>query len=201
LVGALQLGEEGVQVARTTGDERILGTALNHLGCSWRMSGEPLKARAILAEGVNRLRRSGDGFETANVLESLALATLECGDRRLAAALWAESLQTSLVLGRVANIAWCLNGFGRLAADSDPGRALRLAAGAAAITNGTWGLALGQWEEPLVESWLAGARSSLDAASAEACWRIGAAMSLEELASYALSEPLLAQSTGDRKEG
>jgi non-specific serine/threonine protein kinase len=201
LAGALQLGEEGVQVARTTGDERILGTALNHLGCSWRMSGDPRKARAILAEGVDHLRQSGDGVETANVLESLALATLECGDRRLAAALWAESLQMSLALGRMANTAWCLNGFGRLAADSDPGRALRLAAGAAAITNGTWGLALGQWEEPLVESWLAGARSSLDAASAAACWRIGAATPLEELARYALSEPLLAHSAGDRKEG
>ena len=198
LAGALQLGEEGVQVARTTGDERILGTALNHLGCSWRMSGDPGKARAILAEGVDHLRKSGDGVETANVLESLALATLECGDRRLAAALWAESLKMSLVLGRMANIAWCLNGFGRLAADSDPGRALRLAAGAAAITNGSWGLALGQWEEPLVESWLARARSSLDAASAATCYRIGAAMPLDELVSYALTEPLLANSTAER---
>jgi predicted ATPase/DNA-binding CsgD family transcriptional regulator len=199
LAAALQFGEEGVRVARTTGDDRTLGTALNHFGWVWLVSGDAQKARTILAEGVDHLRRSGDGFETANVLETLALATLECGDRGLAAALWAESLQMSLVLGRMANIAWCLNGFGRLAAASDPGRALRLGAGAAAITNGTWGLALGQWEEPLVESWLASARSSLDAASAAACWRIGAAMPLEELVSYALSEPLLAHTSGERK--
>jgi predicted ATPase/DNA-binding CsgD family transcriptional regulator len=198
LAGALQLGEEGVQVARTTKDERILGTALNHYGWVWLISGNARKARTILAEGVDHLRTSGDGVETANVLESLALATLECGDRRLAAALWAESLKMSLVLGRMANIAWCLNGLGRLAADSDPGRALRLAAGAAAITNGTWGLALGQWEEPLVESWLARARGSLDAASAATCYRIGAAMPLDELVSYALTEPLLANSTAER---
>jgi tetratricopeptide (TPR) repeat protein len=191
LVGAMQLGEEGVQVARTTGDDRTLGTALNHFGWVWLVSGDARKARAILAEGVDHLRRSGDGLEAANVLETLALATLESGDKRLAAALWADSLQMSLVVGRTANIAWCLNGFARLAAASDPGRALRLAAGAAVITNGTWGLALGQWEERLVESWLAGARSSLDAASAAACWRIGAAMPLEELVEYALAEPLL----------
>jgi predicted ATPase/DNA-binding CsgD family transcriptional regulator len=191
LVGALQLGEEALQVARTAGDERTLGTALNHTGCVCLMSGDARKARAMLAEGVDHLRGSGDGFETANALESLALATLESGDERLAAALWAESLEMSLVLGRIANIAWCLNGFARLAAASDPGRALRLAAGAAVITNGTWGLALGQWEERLVESWLAGARSSLDAASATASWRIGAAMPLEELVEYALAEPLL----------
>jgi FixJ family two-component response regulator len=46
------------------------------------------------------------------------------------------------------------------------------------------------WEEWLVESWLAGARRSLDAASAAASWRIGAAMPLEELVQYALAEPL-----------
>jgi hypothetical protein len=46
---------------------------------------------------------------------------------------------------------------------------------------------------------LAGARSSLDAESATACWRIGEAMPLEELVSYALSEPLLAHSTYSRK--
>jgi non-specific serine/threonine protein kinase len=200
LAGAMQLGEEGVQVARTMGDDRTLGTALNHFGWVWLVSGDASKARAILAEGVDHLRSSGDGFETANVLETLALATLACGDRGLAAALWAESLQMSLALGRMANTAWCLNGFGRLAADSDPGRALRLAAGAAAITNGTWGLALGQWEEPLVESWLARARSSLDAASAAAHCRMGAAMPLEELVEYALAEPLLRRSAeGERK--
>jgi non-specific serine/threonine protein kinase len=200
LAVARQLGEEGVQIARTTGDERTLGTALNHLGYVWLMSRDVRQARTILAEGVDHLRRSGDAFETANVLESLALATLECGDGRLAAALWAESLQMSLVLGRMANIAWCLNGFARLAAASDPGRALRLAAGAAVITHGSWGLALGRWEERLVESWLAGARSSLDAESATACWRIGEAMPLEELVSYALSEPLLAHSTSRKPE-
>jgi hypothetical protein len=100
----------------------------------------------------------------------------------------------SLVLGQSASIAWCLNGFARLAATSDPGRALRLAAGAAVITNGTWGLALGQWEERLVESWLTVARSSLDAASATASWRTGAAMPLEELVDSALAEPLLRSS-------
>ncbi|MDQ6900105.1 MAG: LuxR C-terminal-related transcriptional regulator [Candidatus Dormibacteraeota bacterium] len=196
---ALQLGEEALQVARTGGDERTLGLALNHVGCVWLMWGDTRKARAMIAEGVDHLRRSGDGFETANVLESLALATMESGDKRLAAALWAESLQMGLVLGRSANIAWCLNGFARLAAASDPGRALRLAAGAAVITNGQWGLALGQWEERLVRSWLAGARSSLDAASAAAAWRIGAAMPLEELVSCALIEPLLENRTTKRE--
>jgi hypothetical protein len=199
LAVALELGGEGVQVARTTGDERTLGTALNHLGYVWLMSGDARKARTILTEGVRHLRGSGDAFETANVLESLALATLECGGRGPAAALWAESLKMSLALGRMANIAWCLNGFGRLAVASDPGRALRLAAGAAVITHGSWGLALGRWEERLVESWLAGARSSLDSESAAACWRIGEAMPLEQLVSYALSEPLLAHSTASRK--
>src|SRR2546430_7782649 len=32
LAGALQLADEGVQVARRTGDDRTLGMALNHLG-------------------------------------------------------------------------------------------------------------------------------------------------------------------------
>jgi hypothetical protein len=173
--------------------------ALNHLGSMLAMSGEARKGRTLLEEGVDRLRRSGDGFETAMVLESLAYATLECGDRGLAAILWAESIRTSLVVGPMGNIAWCLNGFARLAAASDPSRALRLAAGAAAITNGTRGFLLGPLEEPLVESWLVGARSSLDSGAAAACWRIGEAMPLEELVSYALSEPLLAQSTASRK--
>jgi predicted ATPase/DNA-binding CsgD family transcriptional regulator len=199
MAGALQLAEEGVQVARRSGDDRTLGMALNHLGSMRAMSGEACKGRTLLEEGVDRLRRSGDGFETAMVLESLAYATLECGDRGLAATLWAESIRTSLVVGPMGNIAWCLNGFARLAAASDPSRALLLAAGAAAITNGTRGFLLGPLEEPLVESWLVGARSSLDSESAAACWRIGEAMPLEQLVSYALSEPLLAHSTASRK--
>jgi tetratricopeptide (TPR) repeat protein len=199
VAGALQLGEESVRVARTAGDRRTLGTALHDLGWALLTSGDAHKARAILAEGVDHLRTCGDGFETANALETLAHATLECEDRRLAASLWAESLQMSLVLGGMANIQWCLNGFARLAAGTDPGRALRLAAGAAAVTNGTWGETPAQWEQRLVESWVAGARSSLDAASAIACWRVGATMPLEELVSDALSEPLLAHATGERR--
>jgi predicted ATPase/DNA-binding CsgD family transcriptional regulator len=199
LAGALQLADEGVQVARRSGDDRTLGMALNHFGSMLAMSGEARKGRTLLEEGVDRLRRSGDGFETAMVLESLAHATLQCGDRGLAAALWAESMRTSLVVGPMGNVAWCLNGFASLAAASDPSRALRLAAGAAAITSGTWGFLLGPWEEPLVESWLVGARNSLDSGAAAACWRTGAAMPLDELVNFALSEPLLAPSTGDRK--
>ena len=90
------------------------------------------------------------------------------------------------------------NILGRCAIDSDAGDS-GVAAGAAVITRGSWGLALGQWEERLVETWLAGARSSLDAESAAACWRIGEAMPLEELVSYALTEPLLSHSTSSRK--
>jgi non-specific serine/threonine protein kinase len=186
---AVQLAQEAVQVARRAGEDRTVGTALNHLGLARLMSGEADRAVQVLEEAVGLMRRSGDGFETAKVLESLAHATLECGNSERAATLWAESLEMSLISGPLGNVAWCLNGFARLASSSDPARALRLAAGAAAVRHGE-GWALGRLEQAATESWLATTSVSPPEIAA-AAWREGAAMRLDELVEYALAEPLL----------
>ena len=196
--GAIPLAEEAVEVARRAGDDRTLGSALNDLGLAWLMSGKADKASDFLEEAVDCIRGSGDGFETAKVIESLAQAALESGRADQAAALWAESLETSLISGPIANVAFCLNGFAQLASASDPGRAVRLAAGAAVVRHGE-GWALGRLEQAMTEGWLASTKVSNPEIATDA-WRQGATMTLDELVQYALAEPLLQGGRGKGHE-
>lgn len=86
-----------------------------------------------------------------------------------------------------------LGGFSQICCTSDPGRALRLAAGATAILHGTGAVRFAI----VVDGVMGAARPALGAEAAEAAWQEGVAMSLEELAAYALEDPLLREAAAN----
>jgi hypothetical protein len=196
----LRIAEEGASVARAARDDLALGNTLNDIGLARIALGGPGEARIALEEAAARVRGTGNASALEAILESLAHATLDDGDHRLAAGLWAESLRSAVSLGHRQNATSCLTGFSRIAAEPDPARALRLAAGAAAVRRGDdW--AMPGWEAEAVDTSLDEAWRRLPDEVAKAALREAAAMDLEQLAAYALAEPLLRSAQGEPEGG
>jgi predicted ATPase/DNA-binding CsgD family transcriptional regulator len=185
--------EEAIEVGRASGENWALAVALNGMGMAFIRLDRPEEAMGYLKEGLTCIRVTGDASYTAAILDGLGLAMLASGDRAGAAHRWAEALQVSVSLRDRAGAVSSLYGFSQICCTSDPGRALRLVAGATATLHGI-GAAVAAIEVPMIDVAVLAAREAreaLGAEAAEAAWQEGVAMSLEELAAYALAEPLL----------
>lgn len=188
--------EEAIEIGRASGDNWALAMALNVMGMALIRLDSPDEAVGYLEEALICIHAAGDGFNTANILDSLAWAMLATGDRVGAARCWADALQISISLRHRPGVVWCLYGVSRICCMSHPVRALRLAAGATGTLHGT-GAVLAATEVPIVNEVVEAARAALGAEATEAAWQEGVAMSLEELAAYALEEPLLREVAAD----
>lgn len=188
--------EEAIEIGRASGDNWALALALHCMGAALIGLDRPLEAMGYMEEGLTCIRATGDAFNTANFLNSLALAMLASGDRARAAHCWAEVLQISVSLRHRSGVVWSLYGFSRICCTSHPERALRLAAGATTALHGI-GAVLAAIDITKVDRVVGAAREALTADAAAAAWQEGVAMSLEELAAYALAEPLLRETAAN----
>jgi predicted ATPase/class 3 adenylate cyclase len=76
---ASSLIDEAVDLARRSGDRRVVARALGHRG-GIRSDLDPSGARVDLEEALSRFRETGDQERVANTLNSLGYLELECGD-------------------------------------------------------------------------------------------------------------------------
>ena len=180
--------EAALALGRKLGDELISAYALNNLGEVARVCGEYERALACGEEALSTYREMGDGFQTAQTLSWLGGAAAINGDHEAATRFIGEALPLAQQLGSGEVSAMCLEALAVVyGAKAEGTRAARLY-GAAEVLRLAIGAPLPPADLPERERHLATARATLDAASWEAAWADGRAMTPEQAAEYALSE-------------
>ena len=180
--------EEALALGRKLGDELISAYALNNLGEVARVRGEYERAIACGEEALSTYREMEDGFQTAQTLSWLGGAAAINGDHEAATRFIGEGLPLAQQLGSGEVSAMCLEALAVVyGAKAEGTRAARLY-GAAEVLRLTIGAPLPPADLPERERHLATARATLDAASWEAAWADGRAMTPEQAAEYAFSE-------------
>jgi len=109
---ATRFAEDGLDVARLTGEDRLVANALSNLGAIVLAAGDDERAGVVLAEAVPLAREVGDERILALALNNLGDVALTVGDYGRAEPLFAESLGLLRRLGDTANIARSLFNLG-----------------------------------------------------------------------------------------
>jgi DNA-binding CsgD family transcriptional regulator len=186
---ARALFEESLALFRTAGDRRGVTWATHSLGqVSWT-EGELEQAAALHEEALTLARETGDRREVGLVLAGLGYVAAECGDVTQALARFAAALSIYQELENTWGIALCLEGLAGLSAVSDRARAVRMLAATTAMRE-----AIAEPLPPVYQARcdriLTAARSQLGSLAFAAAWDRGRAMSLDDVADEALSEPI-----------
>jgi predicted ATPase/DNA-binding CsgD family transcriptional regulator len=178
---------EALDIARGTGNDLLVNTVRNSIGCLL-IERDASAAREILLECVAASKALHDTHGTCSYLESLANAQLMVGDYRAAERSWKESLSLSSELGDQANIISCLHGLSSTATEGhDDLRALRLAA-AANRRSREWSIA----DQPLIvdrlQKTIDRSRARLGESRSHAAWQEGEALTLDRVIDYSLDD-------------
>jgi tetratricopeptide (TPR) repeat protein len=132
----LPLGREAVQLARTPGDDVLLGEALSgYLMC--RDVVDPARTEALYAEAIACTHRSGDQFFTGILHNNASVHALRMGDLAAALAHLEQAARARQAIGQrdatpVINLGWVL----RLDGDPDGARSRFAAALGSSRRNG-----------------------------------------------------------------
>ena len=186
---ARALFEESLALFRAAGDRRGATWAIHSLGqVSWT-EGELVPAVALHEEALTLAQETGDRREVGLVLAGLGYVAAECGDFTQALARFAAALTIYQDLKNTWGIALCLEGLAGLSAAGDPARTVRILAATTALREAR--------AEPLPPVYqarcdriLAAARPLLGSVAFAAAWDTGRAMSLDEVVTEALAEPV-----------
>jgi predicted ATPase/class 3 adenylate cyclase len=115
LARSRRMTESIIGRAREDGDHRLVGIALNNLGCIESFTQSPELARSALEESVALLLEVGDRYWAGASLRDLGHLALREGDDDRAAAMYEQSLSLIRDIGEKSNIGLTLAGIGRLA--------------------------------------------------------------------------------------
>jgi predicted ATPase len=174
------LYEECLAIFRELGDDTGIGWALNHQGDAAREQGDRTAARSLYEQSLATFRQVGDRWGIAGSLADLGNLAHEQGEHREADTLYRESITLFRELEHKRGIARLLESFAcSAAAQSAPGRSLRLA-GAAAALRQSIGAPLTAGEQSKLERSLEAARKSLNTATGRTAWLEGWVMPLEK---------------------
>jgi DNA-binding CsgD family transcriptional regulator/tetratricopeptide (TPR) repeat protein len=180
--------EEALALGRKLGDALISAYALHNLGGVAQVRGDYERCLAYGEEALSIYRKMGDSFMLADALSGLGWAAAINGDHEAAARYIGEGLPLAQELGNGLLSAMCLEELAIVyGAKGEGTRAARLY-GAAEALRLDIGAPLSPADQPELERHLATARATLDAASWDAAWADGRAMTPEKAAEYALSE-------------
>lgn len=183
---AIALFEESLAISRSLDDTWEIASTVNNLGVAVASRGDFQRASEYFTEHLQLNRKLGEKRGVAMALLNLGeLAQLRGqGDR--AAELLVESLTLSADLGDKRAIAYTLECFATLAvAQQRPDRALRLAGAASALRKAIHS-PLSPAELDEFNRSVERARTGLDPADADACFRAGAALALDDAIDSAL---------------
>jgi DNA-binding CsgD family transcriptional regulator/tetratricopeptide (TPR) repeat protein len=183
------LWEAGLALAREAGDMNSVGSTLCNLGYAALLQGEYERARTLSEEALTLAQDLGAGRTgiIPETLVNLGLAAREQSYHERADTCFKEALVLSQQAGTKPSVINTLEGMAGLAgAVREDIRAARLW-GAAEAAREVTGVALPPPERALHEPYLASALFRLGEAAWEEALNQGRAMSLEEVAVYALS--------------
>jgi predicted ATPase/class 3 adenylate cyclase len=173
--------EEAVTVARASDDARPLPFALYFLSNVVYYQGEYARSRALNEECLVISRAMGQQGMAASNLMWLGHLAVAQGDLAAARALYQESLTLRLELGIKYGIATTMAGFANLAAArGEPVRALRLAGAADRLCEEDGVPVFTIWTQAGIGRRVEGCRQVLGAASSDAAWAAGRALTLAE---------------------
>jgi len=182
---ARPLYAEVLALRRAARDELWTAHVLNNLGWLELYAGHLDAARKLVEESLAIRRALGTPREAGVSQTLLGKVALCMGEPGVAGAHFAECLATHRDVGNPWGIALALEGVAGLVAESQPERALRLAAAAEALR-----LAIGRplppAEQPLVAGWLAPAQSAVSADNARRARAEGEALSQAQAVAEAL---------------
>ncbi|HET6310511.1 MAG TPA: LuxR C-terminal-related transcriptional regulator [Candidatus Nitrosotalea sp.] len=177
--------EEALELARGLNDREAVARSLNNLGLIASARGDHQRGRTLLEEAVGEHRLAGTLVSTAGILDSLARINLLLGDNNAARSRYVEALEAAMRFGDTLYLAECLEGIALLAlTEDDAGRTLTLMGAASVIRKGVAVLAMPDWKAH-IDQGLATARARLEPARADAAWKQGASMSVQEAITYA----------------
>jgi predicted ATPase/DNA-binding SARP family transcriptional activator/DNA-binding CsgD family transcriptional regulator len=180
--------EEALALGRKLGDELISAFALTNLGEVAQVRGNYERALACCGEALSTYRKMGDSFLIAQILTRLGSAAANHGDQEAAARFIGEGLPLAQKLGSGLLSAMCLEGLAAVYGAKAEGTRVARLYGAAEALRLAIGATLSPTDWAELERNMATARATLDAASWEAAWAEGRAMTPEQAAEYALSE-------------
>ena len=178
--------EAALALCPVIGSEWLLATSLFNLGVARVQTNDPGGA-TFVEDAVARYRRLGDAHFTARAVGFLVYPALERGDLAEARSLSAASLTTCAELGELSGLAECLDRRAAVLAACDRPRDAARLAGAAEGVRRRIAVRPTPDDRPMVDGYLASARSSLGDAGWEAAERAGRTAPLQEVVAEALA--------------
>jgi predicted ATPase/class 3 adenylate cyclase/DNA-binding CsgD family transcriptional regulator len=191
---------EGLVACRQSGDLRQINSALAGLGELAVRRGRYERARDLLGESLDISRRSGDKWGLAIALGSLGWIALRQQDFGEMGKLLGESMKVRLETGDKGGIAWCLEKLAEAAGrQGQPEKAVKTFS-AASVLRTSVGSVIDPVDQQDHDRILSGLRTALGEEVFRGAWEQGAAMPLDEMIAYALSEPGLTAREATRSE-
>ncbi|HEV3102783.1 MAG TPA: tetratricopeptide repeat protein [Candidatus Dormibacteraeota bacterium] len=188
-VSAMHLHEEAFQLAWQLNDPVLIASSLNNLGLIAMERGDHEVARGRLEQALNAFRQAGDRFTIALTLDSLARVNVNLGAHEEARANYMEALTISHHFQDSVNASISLDGLARLETfDGKAQRAVQLSSAAQSLRKGI-GIEPVPELKQQIDATLSDAREKLSREVAEAAWRQGAAMNMEEAIRFATGAP------------
>jgi predicted ATPase/DNA-binding NarL/FixJ family response regulator len=191
--------EEALTIQQRRGDRFDTARTVGSLALVAIADGRYEAARARCEESVALARQTGDEWGLATAIGVQGELALELGDHAAARSHLQLSVSVLARLDDAASVAYRLEGFARLAsAESQPERAVTLAAAAAAMWAQAGAVAAPHWRRRVEDS-MARCRRSLPAHVAADATDRGARMGLEEAIAYATDVAAPATRRGARE--
>ena len=187
---SIEMSQQGLQVGRRVGYQRIEMQALMQIGEAARYQGDLARAKAAIEELRASSMTINDEFGVGFALQLLGKIARDEGDYPRAHDLFADSLAHHHKLGGW-SIPYNLEGLASVAcAQGQAGRAARLFGAAEAMRECIhWPLRSDN--VPEYERQVAAVRAQLDAATFDAAWAEGRALTAEQAVAYALAPVLV----------
>ena len=186
---AARLHETAFQIAWQLRDPWWVGSSLNNLGLIALERGDFEVARSRLEQALDGFRQAGDRFTTALCQDSLARIYIKLENEEAARRCFQEALAVSAQFRDAVNVSVELEGLAEMElAINKPERALTLL-GAAKVLRAPTGAELQPEWKTDVDEGLAAARAKLPKAVADAAWKRGSTMTMDEAVRFATGAP------------
>jgi non-specific serine/threonine protein kinase len=177
---AATLGTECLALAKRIGHVRGSANSLYLLGRAAVSRGDYAHGRELLEQSLAWYRKDTDWLGLEWCLRALGHLALQLGDTHRARRHFRENLALAQASGDTSELAWSLEGLTGALLNSEPDRAVRLAAAAATLRH-TLGARPFPWERELLDRWLAAAAVSIGDKAYAAAWTDGRAMPPDQI--------------------
>ncbi len=188
-ITAMHLHEEAFQLAWQLNDPVLVASSLNNLGLIAMERGDHEVARGRLEQALTAFRQAGDRFTIALTLDSLARVNIKLGANGEARANYLEALTISQQFQDSANVSISLDGLAGLEIlNGSAQRALQLASAAQNLRKASGVEPTPELKEQ-IDGTVAAARAKVSRDAADAAWKQGATLNMEEAIRYATGAP------------